>query len=222
MDEVELLLGFPSGHTAVPLDKDSGAKRKLADARRWQLLANTWSVPCLRFFALCILFSSGVLPAASECAVAHVYQPWPGFSGDLPGVDVLLTAHGCQGADFVSRYLSSLHPAIASASLKYASIFDSPQSELNRFTAYREKMGHDVSGCWQPDTLEAEGRAGLLAAADAQTGAHLKRGAIPRLVPSGLSSSEHVEFAATIGDLPIDCPASLSLSKRFPWTWWLS
>ena len=49
----------------------------------------------------------------------------------------------------------------------------------------------------------------------AQTGIHFKRGAIPRLVPSGLSSLERVELATSIGELPLDCPAPLSLSTRF-------
>ena len=152
VDEVELLLGFPPSYTAVPLslanaDEGTGKARKLPDARRWKLLANTWSVPCLRFFALCILFSSGVQPATADCTLCNFYFPRSGFSGDLPGKDVLFELHGLSGADFVSRYLAALHPAISSVASKYAAQFDAPDSDLNGFTAYRAGLGHDVRGC---------------------------------------------------------------------------
>ena len=44
-DELELLMGFPAGHTHVPLDPDGKKSVKLSEDSRHRLLANSWHVP---------------------------------------------------------------------------------------------------------------------------------------------------------------------------------
>ena len=85
--------------------------------------------------------------------------------------------------------------------------FDSPQSNYNPFTKYRELRGHVTTGAWQPDLFEAESRAAFQAAADNQVGFHLRKGAIPRMKSQGLPAMEHVKAALRLEDLPFDVPA---------------
>ena len=80
-DEAEGLMGFPGAHTHVPTEPGNKKSPKLSEATRWDLIANSWHVPCLRFWALCILFSTGVQPSTAEFAASNLYLPWEGSRG---------------------------------------------------------------------------------------------------------------------------------------------
>ena len=214
-DELELLMGFPAGHTHVPLDPDGKTSVKLSEDSRHRLLANSWHVPCLRVFAMCILFSCGVRSDASQCAAAGFYEPWEGYSGDLPGPDVLKVLHNKFGQDFVISYLSCLDDRIANVVRPYLQLFDAPGACGDLWHEYRAGLGHDTAGAWQPDLLEAECRAAFQAAANLQTGFHLKRGAVPRIVPHGLEPADHWLAATSVVETPLDQLPPLALSSRF-------
>ena len=76
------------------------------------MIANSWHVPCSRFLAACILFSSDPRPVASECAALGLYEPWSDFRGDLPGPDIPKELHGKSGLDLVQAYLGCLDPRV--------------------------------------------------------------------------------------------------------------
>ena len=61
----------------------------------------------------------------------------------------------------------------------------------------------------------ADGRAAFLATCSSQTGAHLKRGAVPRVVQAGLTKSEHVANSTSLDEIPLDIAAPLSLATKF-------
>ena len=179
------------------------------------MIANSWHAPCLRFFAFCIMFSAGIRPAASDVVHAHMYWPWPGFSGDFPRQDVVKALHGLTGTDFVRGYINQLHPRISSLVMPYAGLFHSPKSEFNLFTKYRSDLGLVTSGVWLPDTSEADSRSAFQASSGFQQGYHLCRGAVPRVVAANLSKLEHVSEALHVSDTPLDVSAPLALSSRF-------
>ena len=127
--------------------------------------------------------------------------------GDLPGPDPFLKLHGLSGPSFVEGYLSCLDERVSNIVLPFSSLFHAPDSELNPFCAFMEASGFLHHGLWMPDLLEAESRSAFQAAAEAQTGFHLARDGIPRLVPHGLQALEHISSARTITTLPFDSPA---------------
>ena len=208
-------MGFPSGHTHVPTEPGNKKSPKVAEQARWDLISNAWHIPCLRFWALCILFSTGVQPATSEFATANIYLPWRGFKGDLPGPDPFIKLHGLTGQRFVQEYMACLDHRLVSTVMPYSSLFDPPDSDLNQFRAFLGRAGFKNYGLWQPDLLEAECRAAFQASVDSQTGFHLARDAIPRIVPHGLTPLQHVGCAQSIEDLPFDSPAPLSWATRY-------
>ena len=148
--------------------------------------------------------NAGIRPAASDVVHAHMYWPWPGFSGDFPRQDVVKALHGLTGSDFVRGYINQLHPRIASLAMPYAGLFHSPQSEFNLFTKYRSELGLVTSGVWLPDTSEADSRSAFQASSGFQQGYHLCRGAVPRMVAANLSKLEHVNEALHVSDAPLD------------------
>ena len=202
-------MGFPGAHTHVPTEPGNDKSPKISEATRWASVANSWHVPCLRFGALCILVSTGVQTSTAEFAATNLYLPWAGLAGDLPGPDLFTHLHGLRGPAFVQKYLACLDPRITNIANDYASLYDPPSSDLNPFSAYRRRAGFGKFGLWQPGLLEAESRAAIQAAADSQTGYHLARDAIPRLVPHGMGPLQHVESAISLNALPFGSPRPL-------------
>ena len=74
-DEAERLMEFSGSHSHVPRVPGDKKSLKLSEATRRDMLANSWGLPCLRFWAICLLFSTGVQPATAEFAVASLYSP---------------------------------------------------------------------------------------------------------------------------------------------------
>ena len=113
---------------------------------------------------------------------------------------------------------------VCKATLPFLHLFDSPQSGLNPFTAYRAAEGFPVAGLWRPDLREAELLAPMKANMGVQTGMHLRSDGLPRLVPEATSTLDHVNRALAVGDLPFDAAAPLggnfylrSPSRRRRW-----
>ena len=59
-------MGFSGTHTFVPTVPGDKKSPKIPESTRWDLVANSWHIPCLRFWAICILFSTGVQPSTAE------------------------------------------------------------------------------------------------------------------------------------------------------------
>ena len=207
-------MGFQRGFTAVPIDPMRKSV-KLDELTRWNMLARAWHLPCLRIFAVCLLFSMGVQPGTANFAACSIYDPRCGLLWGAWFHDTLLATHGRVGARLLLEYVNSLHPDIAQRARPYLPVFDSPDSERNSFTAYRRQQGFVTSGCWLPDLSEADNIGLLRSGQGTQVGFHLRASAVPRLVGEGLCKRGHVRAALSVTALPFDAPPPLARATKF-------
>ena len=240
-DELEKLMGFPAGYTEVPASATGKKSQKLPSATRWRLLANTWQLACLKLCALAAVHSFGAAATdTSMFAECSLYIPWPGYEHQ-PSVDPFEELHGLRGYQFVQGYINLLDHRVQDLVIPYRHLFDAPcamapekdsiamhpsglslgptarrtLNTMNPFAGFRDALGLPCAGLKPADLLEAEATAGLRASMEHQTGFHLRKGAVARVVPAGLSEWDHFEAAKELKQLPFDCPAPLALAARF-------